>query len=81
MASTLFIMPSQTDSDNGHRLELLRSAPLNSWLALSADETRIVAIGKTFTEADSIAKQAGETDYVLTRTPDAWMSRSLSPIS
>jgi hypothetical protein len=80
MASRVIVMPVQKE-DESQRLELLRSAPMNSWLALSADETRIVAIGETFMEADSIAKELGEKNYVLTRTPDAWMSRALSPIS
>jgi hypothetical protein len=80
MASRVIAMPVQRESESS-RLELLRSAPLNSWLALSADETRIVAIGDTFMEADAIAKESGEKNYVLTRTPDVWMSRVLLPIS
>lgn len=80
MASRAIVMPIQTDNE-GRRLELLRSAPKNSWLALSADETRIIAIGHTFMEADAIAKESGEKNFVLTRTPDVWMSRALLPIS
>ncbi len=80
MTSTLTKMPTPAKAED-RRLELLRSAPMDSWLALSADNSRIVAIGNTFMEADAIAKQSGEKDYVLTRTPDVWMSRSLSPIS
>jgi len=79
MASRVIDMPVQNDNEN-RRVELLRSAPLDSWLALSADETRIIAIGSTFTEADAIAKKSGERDYVLTKTPDAWISRALLPI-
>ncbi|MGC2477807.1 MAG: hypothetical protein WA485_25945 [Candidatus Sulfotelmatobacter sp.] len=78
MASTLIEMPAPAKAQD-RRLELLRSAPMNSWLALSADESRIVAIGKTFVEADATAKKSGEENYILTRTPDAWMSRCLSP--
>jgi hypothetical protein len=59
------------------RLELLRSAPLNTWLALSADETRIVATGKTFVEADEAAKKSGEEGYFLTKTPHAWLPRAM----
>ncbi len=58
------------------RLELLRAAPLNTWIALSKDETRIVATGKTFMEADDAAKRTGEREYFLTKTPDAWVPRS-----
>jgi hypothetical protein len=57
------------------RVELLGGAPLNSWVALSADETHIVAIGNTFVEANETAKNSGERNYVLVRTPDAWVSR------
>ena len=32
-------------SPDAIRLKLLRSAPLNSWIALSEDESRIVATG------------------------------------
>lgn len=80
MASILIEMPAPAKAQE-RRLELLRSAPMNSWLALSADESRIVAIGKTFVEADASAKKSGEESYILTRTPDAWMSRCLFPTS
>jgi hypothetical protein len=79
MASTLIEMPVSEQAED-RRLALLRSAPLNSWIALSADESKIVAIGKTFVEADAIAKDSGAKNYVLTRTPDVWISRSLSPV-
>lgn len=62
-------------TDSSIRVELLRSAPLDSWIALSADETRIVAVGKTFIEADTAARETGEQDYYLTKTPDVWLPR------
>lgn len=68
------------ETEPSHRLELLRSAPMNSWVALSKDESKIIATGKTFTEADELAKRSGEKDYFLTKTPDAWMRRALSPV-
>ena len=80
MASRASMIMAQQGENESRRLELLRSAPMNSWLALSEDETRIVAIGKTFMEAEAIAKQSGETNFVITRTPDKWMSRALLPI-
>jgi hypothetical protein len=80
MASRSFMIMAQRRESENCRLELLRSAPMNSWLALSEDETRIIAIGKTFMEADAIAKRSGETNFVITRTPDEWMSRALLPI-
>jgi len=79
MASTVNIM-AVVQENKSARVELLRSAPMNSWIALSADETRIVAIGNTFMEADAIARKSGEKKFILTRTPDKWMPRDLSPI-
>ena len=43
------------------RLELLRSAPSNSWIALSNDESRIVATGATFSEVAEMSDRAGGT--------------------
>ena len=80
MASTLIEMPTAPAKIEDRRLEILRSAPRNSWLALSADSTRLIAVGKTFLEADSTAKSLGEKDYFLTRTPDEWLSRSFAPL-
>ena len=78
MASITLPMPVRNKA--GNRLELLRSAPMNCWIALSKDESKIVAIGKTFVEAAAMAKQSGEKDYFLTRTPDAWLRRALYPV-
>ena len=61
------------------RIELLRNAPLNSWVALSADETQILATASTFKEADEIARKSGHSDYFLIRTPDAWAPRVFLP--
>jgi hypothetical protein len=60
---------------------------MNTWIALSADETRIIATGSTFVEADEAAKKTGEAGYFMTKTPDAWLPRAMqtscikSPIS
>jgi hypothetical protein len=63
------------------RLELLRSAPLNAWIAISReDNPRIVGIGESFTEADQAAKRNGATSYFLTKTPDAWLPRAFRVI-
>jgi hypothetical protein len=79
MASRLIAMHTRPEPEN-RRAELLRSAPLNSWVALSADETKIVATGSTFMEADAVARKSGERDFVITKTPEAWMPRALSPL-
>lgn len=55
------------------RAELLRQAPRNSWIALSADEERMVASAGTFSQAVENAKKAGEPDPVVIYIPDEWI--------
>ena len=59
------------------RLEALRSAPLNSWVALSEDETKVVAVGATYDEVVKNSEMAGTSDPVLIKTPKDWASFSL----
>jgi hypothetical protein len=58
--------------ENKIRLKLLQSAPLDKWIALSEDESKIVAVGDTFTEASDLSDAAGENDPVILKTPTAW---------
>lgn len=58
------------------RLDALRSAPLDSWVALSEDETKIIAVGKTYEEAARKSEKAGVEDPLILRTPPSW-----SPLS
>ncbi len=59
------------------RFEALRSAPLDSWVALSEDETKIVAIGATYDEAVRNSESAGVYDPVLVKTPKNWHTISV----
>ena len=59
------------------RLELLRSAPLNSWIALSEDESKIVAVGTTYSEVVTKSEQAGIEDPLILKVPAEWRSLSL----
>ena len=59
------------------RLDLLNKAPLDSWVALSEDETSIVAIGATYEEAVRKSELAGVSDPVLLKTPKVWLSLSV----
>ena len=59
------------------RLEALRSAPLGSWVALSEDESRIVATGKTYSEAAENSERAGVSDPIIIKTPDRWAPLSV----
>jgi hypothetical protein len=58
--------------ENKTRLELLRSAPLNKWIALSPDESEIVAIGDTFGEVSDQSDLAGVSDPLILKTPEQW---------
>jgi hypothetical protein len=64
-------------SPNAIRLELLRSAPLNSWIALSEDESRIVATGATYSEVVELSERAGVGDPLIIKTPEQWTSLSV----
>jgi hypothetical protein len=54
------------------RLEMLRSAPLDRWIAISEDETRVIAVGNTYTEVSDLSDAAGEPDAIILKTPSAW---------
>jgi hypothetical protein len=53
-------------------MELLQSAPLNSWIALSADQKRIVAVGDDPQDVLDKAAALGEEGIVLAKTPPTW---------
>lgn len=63
--------------ENEIRLSLLRTAPLDAWVALSQDESRIVATGSDYDEVARRADEAGETDPVILKTPPAWAQYSV----
>jgi TPP-dependent indolepyruvate ferredoxin oxidoreductase alpha subunit len=55
------------------RSEALRSAPLNSWIALSDDETRIVAHGATYQDVADELNRSGDETSVILKTPPRWL--------
>lgn len=59
------------------RLELLRSAPLDTWIALSEDESRIVATGASYAEVAVNSERAGVDDPVILKTPIRWLPMSV----
>jgi hypothetical protein len=63
--------------ENQTRLELLRSAPTNAWIALSEDESRIIAVGADFGEVSIKADEAGEPDAIILKTPPVWTAFSV----
>lgn len=54
------------------RLEALRKALPDSWVALAGDESRVVAYGKSYDEAVAEAEKAGEPDPILVKVPTDW---------
>lgn len=60
-----------------NRLQALRSAPLDRWVALSEDETHVVAEGASFEEAAAEAEKRGVSDPLLVKTPEDWIPRIL----
>lgn len=59
------------------RLEALRAAPLDAWVALAEDESRIVATGATYEEVVTKSDEAGVQDPVIIRTPESWLPFSV----
>ena len=59
------------------RVEALRNAPLDSWIALSNDESRIVAVAKTMVEVQEELRRTGELDAVILKTPKEWLPLAL----
>jgi hypothetical protein len=62
---------------NSARTEALRAAPPNSWVALSEDETRVIATGSTYDEVVAKSREAGVEEPVLIKTPNNWYSLSV----
>jgi hypothetical protein len=58
------------------RLKALQSAPMDTWIALSEDESRVVATGHDYNDVAEKADATGETDVLILRTPSSW-----SPLS
>jgi hypothetical protein len=55
------------------RCEALRSAPLDRWVALSADETKIVAVGETYDDVVAQLDKLGDDTAVILKTPREWL--------
>lgn len=59
------------------RVRILKEAGPDKWVAFSADESRLVGTGNTLAEALQKAKEQGELDPVILKTPDSWLPRVL----
>jgi hypothetical protein len=67
-------MPASTTDE---RLNALRSAPPDSWIALSEDESAIIAVGSTYEEVVAKTEEAGVSDPILIKTPKTWAPFSM----
>ena len=54
------------------RVQILRETKPNTWIAFSADESRVVGRGDTYAEAVAEAAKQGEEDPVVLKTLDDW---------
>ena len=50
---------------------MLAGVPQGAWVALSKDEDRVVAYSAELQDVLQKAKEAGESDPVITRVPEA----------
>lgn len=68
-------MPAVAESP---RLKALKSAPMDSWIVLSGEESTILATGNSFEEASMRADQLDSADdLVVLKTPKSWASFSV----
>jgi hypothetical protein len=62
-------MPATGDSP---RLKALKSAPLNSWIALSVDENQVVASAGSYEELSKKIEESDLSYSVVLKTPESW---------
>lgn len=60
------------------RLQALRAAPPDGWVAFSSDEERVITCGSSYDEVVAKAEQAGEPDPVIVKVPNNWSTRVLA---
>jgi hypothetical protein len=59
------------------RVCALSGAPLNSWVALSDDETQLVAFGATYQDVADQLDRIGDQTSVILKTPPSWLPLAL----
>ena len=55
----------------------LSELPVNSWIALTEDENKVIAIGSTYEEAVRKSESAGVSDPLIIKTPGEWLPLSV----
>jgi len=59
--------------------KVLEKAPRDCWLALAADESKVVGRGENIAEAVKEAKENGEDDPLIILAPKEWIPAVYSP--
>jgi uncharacterized protein DUF5678 len=54
------------------RIEVLKNAPANGWVAFSENEEELVAYGTTYDEVVRKAEESGVSEPVVVKVPPAW---------
>jgi hypothetical protein len=57
---------------NTARTEALRTAPLDSWIALNGNETEVIATGATYEVVSKLLDESGVEDSLILKTPKTW---------
>ena len=60
------------------RIDALKNAPPNGWVAFTEDEERFVAYASTYDEAVELAERNGVSDPVIVKVPENWNDRVLA---
>jgi Family of unknown function (DUF5678) len=60
------------------RIDALKNAPANGWVAFSEDEERVVAYASTYDEVVEMAEKNGVTEPVIVKIPENWNDRVLA---
>lgn len=61
------------NAKNDARVSTLLKAPLNAWIALSDDETRMTAQGASYQEVVDKLNEIGDDSSVILKTPSSWL--------
>jgi hypothetical protein len=57
------------------RLDALKNAPPNGWVAFSEDEETLIGYALTYEEAVEKAEKSGVSDPVIVKVPENWNDR------
>ena len=57
------------------RINALKNAPADGWVAFSEDESEVIAYGSSYDEVVSEARRKGVTELVLAKVPQDWSPR------